>query len=128
MPMARMEATILAAVPKWRGSTDSMMAVIFGEANNPKLKPIRMVVMTIRVRDVPASMTPAKKRPIVQKAIPMVAMRAGGKESESLPAMGDNADCTKGWMMRSIPAYFGEKPLTYCKYRLKKKIKLNVDA
>lgn len=123
-----MVAAMLEAVPTWRGSTDSMMAVKFDEENKPKPTPITSVMMTIRVRDVPTSMIPAKKRPKVQKAMPMVAIRAGGKESASLPAMGANADCTKGCMMSSNPASLGEKPLAYCKYRLKKKIKLNEEA
>lgn len=91
-----MVATVPEAMPKYRLSTDPMIALIFGEEKRAKPKPRTSKTMTISQTGVAGESAAKTASPAAVIAIPIEASTLGSFLSESFPAQGENSAITTG--------------------------------
>ena len=109
-PSDRMVAFMLDAIPRWRISTELMIALVFGDEKSAYPKPRTIRLMMITERGVRGVRNIKNESPRVVIAIPAVATIRGSIRSESFPATGEKIVWTTGWAIRMNPAVSAENP------------------
>ena len=115
MPTCRIVASVAAATPYVRASTELITAFVLGEEKKAKPKPSTMRLTKMNPMAVFWPKKVSKTSPIVVRDIPAEARICGAILSESLPASGDKIAWTAGMDTKTAPAVCGLKPFVYCK-------------
>ena len=112
-PRSRMVAAEPEARPRWRFSTELMMAFILGEENRANPHPRKIRLHTIKKTGEEGLRKDNASSPAQVMDMPVVAKILGSTRSESRPANGDPRAIMMGWEIRMIPVVWGESPLIY---------------
>ena len=116
-PSERMVAFIPDAMPRYRGSTELMIAFVLGDEKSAYPKPSTIKAITIAYNGVAVVKKMKNASPNVVIAIPTVATIRGSMRSDIFPATGEKRVWTTGWATSMNPAVSAENPWIYWRYK-----------
>ena len=106
-PVSLIVLKVAEATPKNRFSTELITAFVLGEEKRPNPRPRTIRLMIIIEFEKEASIKIKGMRPIVLRAIPVVATSLGSTLSDNLPDRGAQIAITRGCAIKIIPACLG---------------------